>query len=176
MALTREQKGTVVSEVAALAARAHVLVAAEYRGLTVLELTSLRRQARECGVSVRVVKNNLAKRALDGTAYDCAREHLAGPLLLGFSEREPMDAPRLFRDFGKTNERLEMKFGVMDGAVLSVPEVRRLADLPSRDEALAQLMAVMRAPIGKLVRASAEIPGRLARTLAAHRDRRQADA
>ena len=174
MALTREQKGTVVNEVAALAARSQVLVAAEYRGMTVLELTSLRRQARDCGVSVRVVKNNLAKRAFGGTAYECAREHLSGPLLLGFSEREPMDAPRLFRDFGKTNERLELKFGVMDGAVLSVRDVRRLAELPSRDEALAQLMAVMRAPIGKLVRTSADIPGRLARALAAFRDRQQA--
>ena len=85
-----------------------------------------------------------------------------------------MDGPRLFRDFSKENELLELKFGAMDGAVLEVGEVRKLADLPTRDEALAQLMAVIRAPIGKMVRMTADIPGRLVRTLAAHRDRQQA--
>lgn len=174
MARTREEKQAIVQEVTQVAARAHSLVAAEYRGMSVTELTRLRRQARDYGVYVRVVKNNLAKKALDGTDYACAQERLIGPLLLGFSEEQPMDGPRLFRDFSKENELLELKFGAMDGAVLEVADVRKLADLPTRDEALAQLMAVMRAPIEKMVRMTADIPSRLVRTLAAHRDRQQA--
>ena len=174
MARTREEKEAIVQEVTQVAARAQSLVAAEYRGMSVAELTRLRRQARDCGVAVRVVKNNLARRALDGTDYACAQERLTGPLLLGFSEQQPMDGPRLFRDFGKESELLELKFGAMAGTVLEVAEVRKLADLPTRDEALAQLMAVMRAPIEKMVRMTADIPGRLVRTLAAHRDRAQA--
>ena len=174
MARTRADKEVIVQEVAQAAARAQSLVAAEYRGMTVDELTRLRRQARDCGVYVRVVKNNLAKKALDGTDYACAQERLVGPLLLGLSEQQPMDGPRLFRDFAKENKLLELKFGAMDGAVLEVADVRRLADLPTRDEALARLMAVMRAPIEQLARATADIPSRLARTLAAYRDRRQA--
>lgn len=175
MACTREEKEAIVRDVTQAAGRAQSLVAAEYRGMNVAELTRLRRRARDCGVEVRVVKNNLAKRALEGTDYACARERLVGPLLLGFSERQPMDGPRLFRDFGRENELLRLRFGAMDGAVLDVPEVRKLADLPTRDEALAQLMATLRAPIEKMARMTADIPGRLVRTMAAYRDRRQAD-
>lgn len=176
MARTREEKEAIVQEVMQVAARAHSLVAAEYRGMSVDQLTRLRRQARDYSVYVRVVKNNLAKKALDGTDYACAQERLVGPLLLGFSKEQPMDGPRLFRDFSKENELLELKFGAMDGAVLEVAEVRKLADLPTRAEAMAQLMAVMRAPIEKMVRTTADIPSRLVCTLAAHRDRRQAGA
>ncbi len=176
MARTREQKDAIVRDVARVAARAQSMVAAEYRGMNVAELSQLRRQAREIGVDVRVVKNNLAKRALDGTGHACVRERLIGPLLLGFSERQPMDAPRLFRDFGKENERLELKFGAMDGAVLEKADVQKLADLPTRDEALARLMAVMRAPIEKMARVAADIPGSLARALAAYRDSRETES
>ncbi len=176
MPLTHEQKSAVIEEVAAVASRARVLVAAEYRGMTVQEMTDFRHQARESNVYVRVVKNNLARRALSETPHACASEHLIGPLVLGFSEGEPNDAPRLFRDFSKANEHMELKFGAMDGAVLNTGEVRRLADLPSREEALAQLMAVMRAPAEKLVRTMAAVPAQLARTLGAYRDQRQAQS
>ena len=174
MARTREEKDAIVREVAEVVARAHSLVAAEYRGMNVAELTRLRRQARDCGVDIRVVKNNLARRALDGTHYACVRERLTGPLLLGFSEQQPMDGPRVFRDFSKENRLLEVKFGAMDGTVLEVDDVRMLASLPTREEALARLMAVMRAPIEKMVHVTADIPGRLARALAAYRDRQRA--
>ena len=173
MALNRTDKEAVITDVAQVAVRARSLVAAEYRGLTVGELTSLRRQARESGVIVRVVKNNLARRAVDGTDYACVQERFAGPLVLGFSEDQPMDGPRVFRDFAKEHELLELRFGAMDGTVLEVADVQRLADLPTREEALAQLMAVMRAPVEKLARVTADIPGRLARSLAAYRDTRQ---
>ena len=173
MALTRAGKEAVIAEVAEVAARAQSLVAAEYRGLTVIELTNLRRQARDCGVTVRVVKNNLVRRAVDGTDYACVQDRLQGPLVLGFSQEQPMDGPRVFRDFAKEHELLEIRFGAMNGEVLEIADVRRLAELPTRDEALAQLMAVMRAPVEKLARVTADIPGRLVRSLAAYRDTRQ---
>ena len=176
MALTRTEKEKIVAEVAAAAARARVLVAAEYRGLDMAELSDLRRRARDCGVRVRVVKNRLARRAFAGTGLECAGEDLRGPLLFGFAEEEPGAAARLFRDFGKEHERLELRFGVVDGALLDRAGLGRLASMPSREQALAMLLAAMRAPIEKLVRTQAEIPARLARTLAAVRRQREAAA
>ena len=173
MALTREHKEQVVTEVAAVAAQANSLVAAEYRGLTAHEMTALRSAAREHNVIVRVVKNNLAQRALDETEFACAKEHLSGHLVLAFSCQQPNDAPRVFRDFGRDNEKLTMRFGVYEGAVLDLAELRKLAALPTREEALSQLMSVMRAPIAKLAQMNADIPGRLARVLAAYQDNRQ---
>ena len=174
MALTRTEKEKIVAEVAAAAARARALVAAEYRGLDMAELSDLRRRARDCGVRVRVVKNRLARRAFAGTGLECAGEDLRGPLLFGFADEEPGAAARLFRDFGREHERLELRFGVFDGALLDRAGLGRLASLPSREQALAMLLAAMRAPIEKLVRTQAEIPARLARTLAAVRRQREA--
>lgn len=174
MALTRTEKEKIVAEVAAAAARARALVAAEYRGLDMAELTDLRRRARDCGVRVRVVKNRLARRAFAGTGLECAGEDLRGPLLFGFADEEPGAAARLFRDFGREHERLELRFGVFDGALLDRAGLGRLASMPSREQALAMLLAALRAPIEKLVRTQAEIPARLARTLAAVRRQREA--
>ena len=174
MALTRTEKEKIVAEVAAAAARARALVAAEYRGLDMAELSDLRRRARDCGVCVRVVKNRLARRAFAGTGLECAGEDLRGPLLFGFADEEPGAAARLFRDFGREHERLELRFGVFDGALLDRAGLGRLASLPSREQALAMLLAAMRAPVEKLVRTQAEIPARLARTLAAVRRQREA--
>ena len=174
MALTRTEKEKIVAEVAAAAARARALVAAEYRGLDMAELTDLRRRARDCGVRVRVVKNRLARRAFAGTGLECAGEDLRGPLLFGFADEEPGAAARLFRDFGREHERLELRFGVFDGALLDRAGLGRLASMPSREQALAMLLATLRAPIEKLVRTQAEIPARLARTLAAVRRQREA--
>ncbi len=176
MALTREHKEQVVTEVTAVAAQAHSLVAAEYSGLTAHEMTDLRRAARESNVVVRVVKNNLAQRALDETDFACAKEHLTGHLVLAFSCEQPNDAPRVLRDFSRDNEKLTVRFGVYEGAVLDTAQLRQLAAMPSREEALAQLMSVMRAPIAKLAQLTADIPGRLARSLAAYRDNQQAES
>ena len=176
MALTRTEKEAIVAEVAAAAARAQALVAAEYRGLDMAELIDLRRRGRDCGVRVRVVKNRLARRAFAGTGLECAGESLRGPLLFGFAEEEPAAAARLFRDFGKEHELLELKFGVFEGALLDRAGLGRLAGMPSREQALATLLAAMRAPIEKLVRTQAEIPARLARMLAAVRRQREAAA
>jgi len=173
MALTRAAKETVVNEVATLAAQSQSLVAAEYRGMTAFEITALRQVARESDVVVRVVKNNLAQLALEGTDFECAKEHLTGHLVLAFSRTQPTDAPRVFRDFSREHETLTVRFGVYEGAILDAAELRTLAAMPSREEALAKLMATMQAPIAQLARTTAEIPGRLARTLAAHRDSRQ---
>ena len=174
MALTRQDKERIVTEVSQVAARAQSLVAANYRGLSMPQLLLLRRQAREQGVYLRVVKNNLAHRAFEGNDLACANKQLKGPLLFCFSEQEPAAGARLLRDFSKEHELLELKFGVLDGVVLDVSEVRKLADLPTRDQALSQLMSVMQAPIAKFVRTCNEIPGQLVRVTAAYRSEREA--
>lgn len=173
MALTREEKEQVVADIAAVAGQATALVAAEYRGLTVTELTELRQQARESGVSVRVIKNNLARLAFHDTGLSSAEEHLLGPLLFGFSEQEPSAGAKVFSDFSKGHEHLQMKFAVVDGTLLDAGGIAKLASLPSREHALAMLMGVLRAPLEQVVRAHAEIPGRMVRVLAACRDQKK---
>ena len=163
MALTLQEKKEIVSEVAAVAANAHSMVAAEYRGLTVGQLTTLRKNARKGGVYLRVVKNNLARIAVKGTAFECVQDGLVGPLVLAFSQEDPGSAARLVKDFlkDKANDKLEVKFVSIDGKMLPAAELERLAKLPTRDQALATLAAVLRAPLDKF-----------ARTLAALRDQK----
>ena len=173
MALARTDKERVVAEVADLAARAPALVVAEYRGLTVTELTELRRQARADGVQVRVIKNSLARRAFRGTAFDDASQQLLGPLLFGFVQQEAAAGAKVFADFSKEHAALQLKFAVVDGGLLDAGGIAKLASLPSREQALAMLMGVLKAPISKLVRAHADMPGRLVRALAACRGRRR---
>ena len=158
------------------AARAGALMVAEYRGLSVLELTELRRAARASGVQVRVVKNSLARRAFRDTAFGGVSEQLLGPLLFGFVQQEAAAGAKVFSDFSKEHERLQLKFAVVDGDVLDAAGIAKLASLPSRDEALAMLMGVLKAPIAKLVRAHADVPGRLVRALASCRDRQKDDS
>ena len=162
MALNLDSKKVVVDEVAQYAAKALSAVAAEYRGLTVVELTQLRISARETGVYLRVVKNSLAKRAIAGTEFECMQEGLKGPLILAFSMEAPGAAARLINDFAKSNDKLIAKVIAFDGQSLDVSELSRLASLPTRDEGISLIMAVMKAPVGKL-----------ARTLAALRDQMQ---
>ena len=176
MALTLEQKKSVVAEVAEVAGQAHSAVAAEYRGLTVEQMTNLRRKARDGGVYLRVVKNTLARRAVQGTDFECMSEGLTGPLVLAFSQQDPGGAARVVRDFAKEHELLQVRFVSVAGEVLPAGEIDRLASLPTREQALAMLMAVMKAPVEKLVRTLNEVPGKLVRTLAAIRDQKQQTA
>lgn len=163
MALNLDGKKAVVKEVAEYAAKAYSAVAAEYRGLTVTELTQLRKTARETGVYLRVVKNTLAKRAVAGTEFECMQEGLSGPLILAFSMEDPGSAARLISDFSKTHDKLVAKVVAIGGQSYGSSELARLASLPTRDQGIAMLMSVMKAPVEKL-----------ARTLAAVRDEKQA--
>jgi large subunit ribosomal protein L10 len=173
VALTLEEKRAVVSEVAEIAAAAHSAVAAEYRGLTVGEMTQLRAKARDGGVYLRVVKNTLAKRAIEGTEFECMQDGLTGPLLLAFSREEPGAAARLVKDFAKEHDRLVPRLVAFGGQMLEASDLDRLAKMPTRDQAISLLMAVMKAPTEKFVRTLNEVPGKLVRTVAAIRDQKQ---
>jgi large subunit ribosomal protein L10 len=173
VALNLESKKQVVSEVAAVAAEAHSAIAAEYRGLGVEELTDLRVKARQGGVYVRVVKNTLAKRALDGTEFECMKDGLVGPLILAFSQEDPGSAARVIKEFSADNDLLKVKMLSIGGQLLEATELERLASLPTKDQAISMLMAVMKAPVEKFVRTLAEPHGKMVRTVAAIRDQKQ---
>jgi large subunit ribosomal protein L10 len=172
--LRLEDKKAIVAEVGKIAASALSAVTAEYCGLTVEQMTDLRAKARSNGVYLRVVRNTLARRAVEDTSFACLQESLVGPLLLAFSQHEPGSAARLLRDFAKTNEKLVVKALAFDGQLLPAKDLDKLASLPTRNEALASLMAVMKAPITKLVRTMVEPHAKFVRTVAAVRDQKQA--
>ena len=174
MALRIEQKKEVVDEVAQVAASAHSVIAAEYRGLTVGELTGLRAQAREQGVYMRVIKNTLARRALQGTSYECMSQELSGPLMLMFSKEDPGSAARLVKDFTEDNELLAVRMIAVDGELLGASALEKLSSLPNKEQAIALLMAVMKAPIEKFVRTLAAPHATLVRTVAAVREQKEA--
>jgi large subunit ribosomal protein L10 len=176
MALRLEDKKALVAEVAEVASKAQSVVAAEYRGLTVSQLTELRARARASRVYMRVVKNTLARRAVAGTAFECVGSRLKGPLILAFSVDDPGSAARLVKGFAKDNQKLVPTLVSIGGSVLSGDELERVASLPTREQALAQLMGVMKAPIGKFVRTLAEPHAKLVRTVAAVKDQKQAAA
>lgn len=173
MALNLEQKRAIIVEVAAVAANAHAAVAAENRGLKAGEITELRAKSRASGVYLRVVKNTLARRALEGTRFECMKDELVGPLLLAFSQEEPGAAGRLLKDFVKGHDKLVVKLVSIGGQVLPASHLDRLANLPTREQAIAQLMALLKAPIEKLVRTLAEPQAKLVSTIAAIRDQKQ---
>ena len=174
MALNLEQKKAVVAEVAEAAKSAHSAIAAEYRGLTVLEMTDLRAKARANGVILKVAKNTLVRRAIEGTDYECMTESLTGPLLFAFSMEDPGAAARLVKDYAKEHDRLVAKLVAVGGELYDASELERLSKLPTYDEAIAQLMAVIKAPVEKFVRTLNEPHSKLVRTLAAVRDAKQA--
>ena len=176
MALTWEQKQAVVAEVAQIAGSAFSVVAGEYRGLKVEEVTDLRKLARKQGVRVRIVKNTLARRALQGTEFECINERLVGPLILAFSVEDPGAAARVFEDFAKRNEKLVVKALSVSGQLLEASELGRLAKMPTRNQAISQLMAVIRAPLNKFAQTLNQVPGKLVRTLAAVKDQKQSAA
>jgi len=176
VALNLEDKKSIVAEVSTIAASAHSAVAAEYRGLSVDEMTELRVKARNEGVYLRVVKNSLVKRAVDGTDFECMKDSLVGPLIMAFSQEDPGAAARLVKDFSKDHDKLIARIISVGGEVLPVEQIERLAKLPNREQALSLLMAVMKAPIEKFVRTLNEPHAKLVRTVAAVRDQKQASA
>lgn len=174
MTLRLEDKKAIVAEVAEVAGTALSIVAADYRGLTVSEMTELRSKARDSGVYLRVVRNTLAKRALADTEFACMSEALTGPLALAFSQEDPGAAARVVRDFVKAHAALEVKALSIDGQLLAASDLARVAQLPTRNEAISMMLSVMQAPISKLVRTLAEPQAKLVRTLAAVKDQKDA--
>jgi len=172
--LTLEAKKAIVNEVAEVAANAPSAIAAEYAGITVEQMTQLRQSARASGVYLRVVRNTLARRALENTNFECMRDGLVGPLLLVFSGSEPGAAAKIIRDFAKANDKLVVKLVAMDGKLLQPSDIEALASMPSRDQAISMLMGVMKAPISMFVRTLAEPHAKLVRTIAAVGDQKQA--
>jgi large subunit ribosomal protein L10 len=167
MALRLEDKKALVAEVNAVAGDSISAVAAEYRGLSVSEMTELRKNARDAGVYLRVIKNTLARRAVEGTDFECMQDTLKGPLLLAFAKDDPGAAARIIKDFAKTHNALKAVSLSAGGQLLPGSDLAKLADLPTLDQARAMLLGVMLAPMSKLVRTVAEPSAMLARTLSA---------
>ena len=153
MALNLSQKQEVVAELAGVAATAHSLIAAEYAGITVGQLTTMRKKARENGVYLKVVKNTLASRAVEGTEYECVKDSLVGPLLYAFSTEEPGAAGRLIKEFAKGNDKLQPKLVAVGGQLYPASHVDVLASLPTREQALAMLARVLAEPASMFARA-----------------------
>jgi len=167
MALRLEDKQALVAEVNEIAASSESAIAAEYRGLSVSQMTELRAKARSEGVYVRVIKNTLAKRAVEGTEFECLKDVLQGPLLLAFSKDDPGAAARVIKDFAKDNEDLATKAVAIGGALYGAEDLGRLASLPNLDQARAMLLGVLQGPLSQLVRTLAEPPAMLARVVGA---------
>jgi large subunit ribosomal protein L10 len=174
LALNLEQKKAIVAEVSDVASSALSAIAAEYRGLTVEQMTALRREARNNGVYLRVVKNTLAKRAVEGTEFACMQEGMTGPLLLAFSQADPGAAARVIKDFAKEHKLLEVKMVSIGGKMLAPNDIDTLAKMPTYEQAISMLMALMKAPVEKLARTMKEVPGKLVRTVAAIKDAKEA--
>jgi len=174
MALNLEDKKALVAEVAEVAAKAQSVVAAEYRGLSVAQMTELRSKARKQGVYMRVVKNTLARKALAGTSFESVGPKLKGPLVLAFSKDDPGAAARVVKDFARANDKLVATLVALGGQVMPGAQLEKVASLPTREQALSMLLGVLKAPIEKFVRTLAEPPAKLARTLAAVREQKQA--
>ncbi len=173
MALRLEDKKNFVKEVNAVAGESLSAVVAEYRGLSVAEMTELRKEARSADVYLRVVKNTLARRAFKGTDFECLEDSLKGPVLLAFAKDDPGAAARVIKDFAKEHEALQAVSLSLGGQLMPASDLAKLAELPTLDQARAILLGVMIAPMSKLVRTLAEPPAMLARTLSA---RSEADA
>jgi len=174
VAIGLEDKKAIVAEVNETATNALSLVVADARGVSVDGMTALRQEARKSSVTLRVVRNTLAKRAFEGTEYECVKDALVGPSLFGFSMEDPGAAARLFKEFAKENKNFEVKVLAVSGQMLGAEQLDVLAKLPTRDQALSMLMSVMKAPATKLVQTMNEVPGKLVRTLAAVRDQKEA--
>ena len=153
MALNLSQKKEVVAELADVAAKAHSLVAAEYAGTSVSQMTAMRKKARENGVYLKVVKNTLAARAVEGTEFECTKDALVGPLLYAFSTEEPGAAGRLIKEFAKTNDKLQPKVVAVGGQLYPASHVEVLASLPTLEQALAMLARVLAEPATMFARA-----------------------
>jgi len=173
VSLNRQEKAVVIEEVSAQVAKAQSIVIAEYRGLDVASVTVLRKTARQSGVYLRVLKNTLARRAVNGTAFEPLSKQLTGPLIYGISA-DPVAPAKVLSDFAKSNDKLVIKGGSLPNNLLNQEGVKALATLPSRDELLSKLMGTMQAPIAQFARTLNEVPTKFARGLAAVRDQKAA--
>jgi ribosomal protein L10 len=173
VALNREEKAAVIEEVSAQVEQAGSIVLAEYRGLTVEKITQLRKQARESGVYLRVLKNTLVRRAVKDTPYEKLADQMVGPLMYGISA-DPVAPAKLIASFAKANDQLVVKGGAMPNVVMDVAGVQALATMPSREELLAKLLGTMQAPVATFVRTLNEVPTKFVRGLAAVRDKQEA--
>ena len=172
MSLNLEGKKEVVAEVSAQLADAQAVVIAEYRGLPVEQITVLRTQARANGVYLRVLKNTLARRAVQGTPFEKLADQMVGPLAYGIS-KDPVAAAKVLHTYAKGNDKLVIKGGAMPNYVMGAKEVGSLATMPSREQLLASLMGTMNAPITKFVQTLNEVPSKFVRTVAALRDQKE---
>lgn len=172
MALNREAKQAVVEDVAGQIAKSGAVVIAEYRGLEVEAITNLRKQAREGGVYLRVLKNTLVRRAVAGTTFEKLSDQLVGPLIYGMSE-DPVACAKVLNEFAKSNDKLVIKGGAMPNVQMDANGVKALADLPSREELLSMLLGTMQAPVAKFVRTLNEVPTAFVRAVAAVRDQKE---
>ena len=173
MALGLEDKKSIVADVNEAAKNALSAVVADYRGLTVEQMTSLRREARSGGVYLKVVRNTLARRAVEGTEYACLKDAFTGPTVLAFSQEDPGSAARILKDFAKENEKLNITALSIGGRLLSGDQVDVLARMPTLDQARAMLMSVMLAPVTKLVRTFNEFPSSVTRAMSAVADEKK---
>jgi large subunit ribosomal protein L10 len=172
LSLNLAEKKEVVAEVSERLKKAQAVVLAEYRGITVEDITGLRKEARASGVYLRVLKNTLARRAVQGTPFEKLADQMVGPLAYGISD-DPVAAAKVLSAYAKKNEKLVIKGGAMPNLVMSAKEVGQLATMPSREELLAKLMGTMQAPIAKFVQTLNEVPGKFVRTVAAVRDQKE---
>lgn len=173
MALNLEDKKAIVAEVNETAGNALSLVIADARGVNVTDMTALRVLAREQNVDLRVVRNTLAKRAFEGTSFECVTKVLTGPSLFGFSMEDPGAAARLFKDFAKANDKFEVKALSVSGQLLDKGQIDKLATLPTLEQALGQLAGLILAPVVKLVRTFNEVPTKVTRVVAAVGEQKQ---
>jgi len=173
VAIRLEDKQQIVSEVSEAAKGALSAVIADYQGVSVADLTALRKSARESGVYLRVVRNTLLKRAVEGTEYECLSPALVGPTILAFSIADPGAAARVLKEFAKGNDKFEVKALSVGGKLLPASQIDVLATLPTYDQAISMLMSVILAPVTKLVRTVNEVPTKVTRCVAAVRDQKQ---
>jgi len=172
LSLNIEEKKEVVAEVSQRLAKAQAVVLAEYRGLAVEQITVLRSQARASGVYLRVLKNTLARRAVQGTPFEKLSDQMVGPLAYGISD-DPVAAAKVLHTYAKGNDKLVIKGGAMPNYVMTAKEIGNLATLPGREELLARVLGTMQAPVAKFVQTLNEVPSKFVRALAAVRDQRQ---
>jgi large subunit ribosomal protein L10 len=172
VSLTLEEKKAVVAEVSEKISGAQAAMLAEYRGLTVEQMTKLRRKAYDQKVFLRVVKNTLARRAVEGTGFECLKDQMTGPLAFAASA-DPVAVAKILSEFAKDNDKLKIKAGAMGGKLISVAEIQALAKLPGREQLLAMLMGTMQAPVQKFVQTLNEVPTKFVRALAAVRDAKE---
>lgn len=174
MPLKLNDKQQIVESVNTIASNALSALIADYQGLTVEQVTALRKEARETGVTVKVVRNTLAKRAVEGTEFECMSEALVGPTMLAFSEEDPGAAARLFKKFSKEIDALEVTALALGGKLMDGTQLEAVASLPTYEQAIAQLMSVMKAPVTKLVQTVNAVPTKLVRTIVAVKDQKEA--